>query len=225
MIVSDASEFIRMACGRSGSEKDIEQIKKLFHKEHNDDPMVTDDANANQHNSNTSHDDGQRINVLEDDAIRRQAALDTIESWLSCDDYNEAERHIMRAMQSVLYDLPPVNSQEPSGDAVSRQAIDEIKELMTDINGDTVYAVRMSYLRQLPSVNPQEPETEIEELDFVQEHKKIPVTLQVQKYCDRNICVSNEYNGIGCNECEVMAESEIRNDIFVADRQVQNDFL
>ena len=23
------------------------------------------------------------------------------------------------------------------------------------------------------------------------------------KYCDRNICTSNEYNGIGCDECEV----------------------
>lgn len=45
------------------------------------------------------------------DAISRQAAIDTIESWLSCDDYNKAERHIMRAMQSVLYDLPPVTPQ------------------------------------------------------------------------------------------------------------------
>lgn len=42
------------------------------------------------------------------DAISRQAAIDTIESWLSCDDYNEAERYIMRATQSVLHDLPPV---------------------------------------------------------------------------------------------------------------------
>lgn len=40
-------------------------------------------------------------------------------------------------------------------DLISRQAVDEIKELMTDINGDTVYAVRMSELRQLPSANPQ----------------------------------------------------------------------
>ena len=23
------------------------------------------------------------------------------------------------------------------------------------------------------------------------------------KYCDRNICVSNEYNSIGCDECEI----------------------
>lgn len=29
-----------------------------------------------------------------------------------------------------------------------------------------------------------------------------------QKCCDRNICMSNEYNGIGCDECEVMTESK-----------------
>lgn len=47
--------------------------------------------------------------------ISRQAAIDIIERWLSCDDYNKAERHIMRAMQSVLYDLPSVNSQPKIG--------------------------------------------------------------------------------------------------------------
>ena len=43
------------------------------------------------------------------DVISRQAVIDTIELWLSCDDYNEAERNIMRAIRSVLYDLPSVN--------------------------------------------------------------------------------------------------------------------
>ena len=46
--------------------------------------------------------------------------------------------------------------QEPCDDCISRQAIDEIKELMTDINGDTVYAARMSDIRQLPPVTPAE---------------------------------------------------------------------
>ena len=46
--------------------------------------------------------------------------------------------------------------QEPSGDLISSQAVDEIKELMTDINGDVIYAVRMSDIRQLPPVKPQE---------------------------------------------------------------------
>ena len=42
-------------------------------------------------------------------------------------------------------------------DLISRQVLDEIKELMTDVNGDTVYAVKMSDIRQLPPINPQEP--------------------------------------------------------------------
>jgi hypothetical protein len=36
------------------------------------------------------------------------------------------------------------------------EGVEECKELMTDINGNTVYAVRMSDIRQLPPVNPQE---------------------------------------------------------------------
>ena len=42
------------------------------------------------------------------DAISRQAVIDAIERWLECSGYNEAERHIMRAVQSVLHELPPV---------------------------------------------------------------------------------------------------------------------
>lgn len=33
---------------------------------------------------------------------------------------------------------------------------------------------------------------------------------QEPKYCDRNICVSNEYNGIGCDECEITKSQESR---------------
>ena len=47
-----------------------------------------------------------------DDVISRQAVIDVIERWLECSGYNEAERHIMRAVQSVLYDLPSVKPQE-----------------------------------------------------------------------------------------------------------------
>ena len=31
---------------------------------------------------------------------------------------------------------------------------------------------------------------------------------QEPKYCDHNICVKNEYNGIGCEECEVTKSQE-----------------
>jgi hypothetical protein len=32
--------------------------------------------------------------------------------------------------------------------------------------------------------------------------------MQEPKYCDRNICLRNEYNGIGCDECEVTKSQE-----------------
>lgn len=50
-----------------------------------------------------------------EDAISRQAVLDVIEKWLECSDYNGAERHIMRAVQSVLYDSPSVTLQPKTG--------------------------------------------------------------------------------------------------------------
>lgn len=40
-------------------------------------------------------------------------------------------------------------------DAISRENVEECKELMTDTNEDLVYVVRMSDIRQLPSVTPQ----------------------------------------------------------------------
>lgn len=48
-------------------------------------------------------------------AISRQAVIDVIEKWLKCSGYNEAERHIMRAAQSVLYDSPSVTPQPKIG--------------------------------------------------------------------------------------------------------------
>jgi len=55
--------------------------------------------------------------------------------------------------------------QQPCGNAISREDLEECKELMTDVNGDTVYAVRMSDIRQLPPVTPQEPKI-VDTLDF-----------------------------------------------------------
>ena len=36
---------------------------------------------------------------------------------------------------------------------------------------------------------------------------------QEPKYCDRNICLKNEYNGIGCDECEVTKSQEPKTDV------------
>lgn len=65
-----------------------------------------------------------------------------------------------RQLAEWLKDYKRLLEQEPCDDAISRQALDEIKELMTDINGDTVYVVRMSDIRKLPPVRPQETVTE-----------------------------------------------------------------
>ena len=35
---------------------------------------------------------------------------------------------------------------------------------------------------------------------------------QEPKYCDHNICIRNEYNGIGCGECEVTKSQELCED-------------
>ena len=78
-----------------------------------------------------------------EDCISRQAMADTIENWLLCDDYNHAERHIMRAVLVELYTLPSitpkielkpnkdgvktelyrVKTELESEDAISRQAV------------------------------------------------------------------------------------------------------
>ena len=81
-------------------------------------------------------------------------------------------------MQDIL-DLPPVNSQDPSGDWISRVKHAIYKVCLCEGNKD-IFTKILDEINKLSSVNPQEP-----------------------KYCDRNICLKNEYNGIGCDECEV----------------------
>ena len=118
-----------------------------------------------------------------EDCISRQAAIDTIESWLSCDDYNEAELHIMRAMQSVLYDLPSVNPQKPKSEwqqdheilkaysdgasAVLESLIEQYEHYLELLDADmkdgsativtkTKYAVYTEVVKQLKEVEVQE---------------------------------------------------------------------
>ena len=80
-----------------------------------------------------------------------------------------------------------------SGDLISRDAV--LKEINCWIgSGEYRYAMSERFLldriKQLPSVTLQEP-----------------------KYCDRNICIKNEYNGIGCDECEVTKSQELSSDL------------
>ena len=46
---------------------------------------------------------------------------------------------------------------------------------------------------------------------------------QEPKYCDRNICIKNEYNGIGCDECEITKSQEPILDKYGAENEDRND--
>lgn len=74
---------------------------------------------------------------------------------------------------------------EPCEDAISRQAVLDINESHHGQMSNHINHQIWQEIKDLQSVNPQEP-----------------------KYCDRNICIKNEYNGIGCDECEVTKSQE-----------------
>ena len=105
---------------------------------------------------------------------------------LKCDE-------VKKAVEMCEVKLPIVYDIEPCNDAISRQAvldgIEEIKQSpwATDKRNGFEYLITEALdivadlcVKQEPPVRPQEP-----------------------KYCDRNICIKNEYNGISCDECEV----------------------
>lgn len=60
------------------------------------------------------------------------------------------------------------------------QGFEDCRKAVMDLLSEAGKFSLLAMVADLPSVNPQEP-----------------------KYCDRNICIKNEYNGIGCDECEV----------------------
>lgn len=85
------------------------------------------------------------------------ATIDTDEKPVSCE-FIGCNGNVQPYSLGTTNDIK-ILDQEPCDDCISRQVMDEVKELMTDINGHTVYAVKMSDIRQLPPVNPQEPKT------------------------------------------------------------------
>ena len=51
-------------------------------------------------------------------------------------------------------------------------------------------------------------------LTWLNAEYKEPATKNEAKYCDRNICLKNEYNNIGCEDCEVTeSQKSITNDL------------
>ena len=114
--------------------------------------------------------------------------------------------------------------QEQSGDLISRDAVeDKLLKLCNELEG--IFSnIRMQNqdesvcgLCEYDCPEPYEcPGFDIEDCfklaDEIrhkwQSIKDLPSVKQETKYCDRNICISNEYNGIGCNECEITKSQE-----------------
>ena len=132
-----------------------------------------------------------------DDLISRQAVLD-LAYTIKTDDYSDNQLLDIVEVDDIKA-LPPVKPQ-PCEDAISRQVFDEIKELMTDVNGDTVYAVRMSYIRQLPPVKPSYTDAELDKMQELEQ-------AQIQKAYelgqeDRPTGHWRHYEGmLTCSEC------------------------
>ena len=79
-----------------------------------DAPMVKGDANAKQNTSNALNDVGQQTNVLEGDAISRQAVQDYIAKYLSQYLYDDV-RGAVEVIDEYIAELPPVNPQPKTG--------------------------------------------------------------------------------------------------------------
>ncbi len=113
-----------------------------------------------------------------EDAISRQAALDVIYDY-------EYKKDMRKALEA----LPPVNPQEPkTGHWISHFSPVTYERWHVCSHCRSEVKLKTDYCPSCGAemVEPQESE----------------------KYCDRNICVSNEYNGIGCDECEITKEEE-----------------
>ena len=125
------------------------------------------------------------IKVLEqkpcEDAISRQAVFEQINCWIGSGEYRytNATHYLTERVKHIS----SVNPQAPYGDLISRVKHAIYKVCLYEGNKD-IFTKILDEINKLSSVK-QEP-----------------------KYCDRNICLKNEYNGIGCDECEVTKSQE-----------------
>lgn len=89
------------------------------------------------------------------------------------------------------------------------KVIDKIKFL---VGGRTDRKLQLEIIKAIKNGVPQEQEPNCSEIPTGSTTKN-----DSPKYCDRNICLRNEYNNIGCDECEVTKSQEpaTKNDLGV----------
>ena len=109
MAIKALSYFPYVKYTENGMEPDFDMANAFFNF---DAPMV---ANANQHNSNTSRDDGQRKNALEGDAINRRAVLEGLASIAKAKAKSDAQKALMGRVMFFTEHLPPVKSATQDG--------------------------------------------------------------------------------------------------------------
>lgn len=80
--------------------------------------------------------------------------IDISEGIKTVIDMNGTNEFVAEMLWQAVKNGTPIPDNATNGDVISLKDMEECKELMTDINGDTVYAVRMSDIRQLPSIIP-----------------------------------------------------------------------
>ena len=127
-----------------------------------------------------------------EEAISRQAIIEAIhEADMNAYD----ERSLIRDLKQRVNELPPVKPQPKTGYWIL--ADEQNKE---DVENDN-YRFICSECQC----------SDIHAKDTIVPYCWKCGTLMVEpqeKYCDRNICIKNEYNGIGCDECEVTKSRE-----------------
>ncbi len=112
----------------------------------------------------------------------KQRAIDTLVKIEPCEKCVYSTKDGCCQYDDITETIPQF---EPSGDTVSLETVIEWLKTKDIIKLSSQEETARKELKALPSVNPQEP-----------------------KHCDRNICIQNEYNGIGCDECEVTKNQE-----------------
>ena len=169
----------------------------------------------------------------EDYYVKRARALEMAIKALKQEPYKVSEYdkdHIWyRGVQYIslrrFLEVKSEEKNEPCDNAIRRQdVLDLAKKGVLVSNGN--YESVCKAINELPSVIPQPCEDAIDRAEAIKiasgychpaniakELAKLPaVNLQEPVYCDRNICIQNEYNGIGCEDCEVAKSQKLCED-------------